>query len=100
MTPDHINKKEEYTEYKFTWFTSGYTTTQTGKRHELRFSFLFEYGELAASFQVKFYPIQSSSHLTWGTEIHRIELEGRGDFGGGGGATGYASLAPTNISFK
>ena len=45
--------------------------------------------------QTKFYPVTSASHLTWGTEVKQIQLEGRGEFGGG--AT--QRLTPTNVTF-
>ena len=49
-------------------------------------------------FQVKFYPSEKSSHITWGTEVKRIEFDVRGLETGG--AAPYKVLAPTNISFK
>lgn len=45
--------------------------------------------------QTKFYPVTSGNHLTWGTEVKQIQLEGRGEFGGGA----MQHLAPTNITF-
>ena len=98
ITPDSKVKKENCVEYKFAWFTNGYAATTNGKRHELHIVFVFDSAKLVTNFQVKFYPITKSSHLTWGTEIHRIELEGRGNLDGAG-AAGFESLVPTNIKF-
>ena len=92
-----MEEKPEYTNYKFTWFTNGYTETKKGQRHELHFSFLFENAELVTDFQVKFYPIQHTS-VTWGTEINRIELIGKGQFGRG--AAAFQTLSPIDITFR
>lgn len=97
IVPDKVNQKEEHTEYQFTWLTNGYTETAKGQRHELRFSFMFESVEISTNFQVKFYPVQRATHLTWGTEIHKIEMEGRGQFGA---AAGFHSIAPTKVTFR
>ena len=45
--------------------------------------------------QTKFYPMTSGSHLTWGTEVKQIQLEGRGEIGG----EATQRLTPTNITF-
>lgn len=96
IVPDKVEQREDCAEYTFTWFTNGYTTTQKGRRHDLKFSFLFDNTELAVSFQVKFYPVQDSTHLTWGTKIQRIELGAKGQ----AGAVGFQTLSPTNVTFK
>ena len=96
IVPDKVEQREDCAEYTFTWFTNGYTTTQKGRRHDLKFSFLFDNTELAVSFQVKFYPVQDSTHLTWGTKIQRIELEAKGQ----AGAVGFQTLSPTKVTFK
>lgn len=50
--------------------------------------------------QVKFYSIVKGNHLTWGTPINRIEVEGKGEFGTGStGAAAFQTLTPTNVSF-
>ena len=98
ISPDSVEEQEDCTNYNFTWFTNGYTATRQGQRHELHFSFLFENAELVANFQVKFYSIQNTSHLTWGTEIHRIEFDGKGQFGSG--AAAFQTITPINITFK
>ena len=96
ITPDKVEERDDCAEYTFTWFTNGYTTTQKGRRHELKFSFMFDNTELGVNFQVKFYPVQDSTHLTWGTKIQRIELEAKGQAGG----VGFQTLSPTNVIFK
>ena len=133
ITPDSVEEKETHTEYRFTWFTNGYTSTKSGQRLDLRIAFLFEGAELATTFQVspspspplacghvlarpamhewyfeflvlvsqvKFYSIVKGNHLTWGTPINRIEVEGKGEFGTGStGAAAFQTLTPTNVSF-
>ena len=98
ITPDTSKTTGDCNEYTFTWLTNGFAPTATGKRNDLRIAFTFENAELATSQQVKFYPVAKSSHLTWGTEVQKIELEARGQ--PAGGAAGYQNLAPTNVSFK
>lgn len=50
--------------------------------------------------QVKFYSVVKGTHLTWGTLINRIEVEGKGEFGTGStGAAAFQTLTPTNVSF-
>ena len=99
IAPDGVDEREDHTTYTLTWLTNGYTSTQKGRRHELRFSFMFDNLELAESFQVKFYPVQSSTHLTWGTTIERIELEARSSKPLTE-AVNFQTLSPTNITFK
>ena len=101
MTPDTTKEEGDTTEYTFSWITNGFTPTQRGRRNDLRVAFTFPHAELSTSFQVKFYSLEKSSHLTWGTEVHRIELEGRGiDGSPQEGATPMQSLAPTKVTFK
>ena len=99
-TPESSSKKDDGTEYTFPWFTNGYSSTGSGRRSDLHFTFIFDSLEIATDFQVKFYPIDGAAHLTWGTVIQRIELECRGKPHTGGGASPFQNLAPTSITFK
>lgn len=85
--------------YQFSWLTSGFQPTKSGQRSELNFTFKFENAEVVNTFQVKMYSREKSSHITWGTEIRRMELEVRG-VEPMSSATPYKTLAPTNVSFK
>lgn len=100
MTPESSKEERDRTDYVFNWITNGFKPTPQGRRNDLRIMFRFPHAEFATSFQVKFYPPTKSS-LTWGTEIKRIELEGRG-IGGtpSDEATPLQNLSPTNITFK
>lgn len=97
--PDGVDEREDHTTYTLTWLTNGYTSTQKGRRSELKFSFIFDNLELAENFQVKFYPVQSSTHLTWGTRIERIEFEARTSRPLKE-AVDFQTLSPTNVTFK
>ncbi len=101
MTPDSSREQGDHTEYTFSWLTNGFKPTPKGRRNDLRVMFEFPHAEFATSFQVKFYPDTKGSNLTWGTEIRRIDLEGRG-IGGAppDGATPTQNLAPTKVTFK
>lgn len=101
MIPDSSKEEGEYTLYTFSWLTNGFKPTPQGKRNELRVMFGFPHTEFATSFQVKFYPLSKASNLTWGTEVRRIDLEGRGiGAASSDGATPSLHLAPTNVTFK
>ena len=102
ITPDSSKEGESSSEYQFSWITNGFQPTKSGKRSELSFSFKFENAQVLNKLQVKFYPQEKGSHLTWGTEIHRIEYEVRGieRISKGSEATPYKTLAPHNINFR
>ena len=88
-------------EYKFTWITSGYKPTKSGQRFELNFCFKFEKAEVAKKFQVKFYPQEKASHITWGTEINRIEMSVRGmESTSAASDSLFMNLVPTEVTFK
>ena len=53
ITPDEVKQEGDFTVYKLTWFTNGYTKNSKGQRHQLRFDFVFESFELAQDFQVR-----------------------------------------------
>ena len=99
ILPDGVDEREDHTTYTLTWLTNGYTSTQKGRRSELKFSFMFDNLELAENFQVKFYPVQSGTHLTWGTTIERIELQARTSRPVKE-AVDFQTLSPTNVTFK
>lgn len=99
MSPDSTKEGDNGCDYVFTWLTSGFQPTKSGQRSELAFIFKFENAEVVNTFQVKMYSREKSSHLTWGTEVKRIELEVRG-MEPTTGATPYKNLAPTNVTFK
>ena len=99
MRPDSSKTSDNACDYTFTWLTSGFQPTKSGQRSELSFIFKFEHAEVANSFQVKMYSREKSSHLTWGTEVRRIELEVRG-MESSAGAAPYKTLAPTKINYK
>lgn len=51
-------------------------------------------------FQTKFYAVTSGTHLTWGTEVKQIQIEGSGEFGKGStGGAGFQTFTPTNVTF-
>lgn len=103
MTPDSTQEAIDNTstEYTFSWLTNGFKPTAQGKRGDLRVMFAFPHAEFATSFQVKFYPVTKGSNLTWGTEIRRIDFEGRGISGASSDeATPFSNLAPTKVTFK
>ena len=97
ITPDSSTKNDDATTYNFTWFTNGFRPTSSGKRNDLRCCFKFEGAELATNFQVKFYGLGSSSHLTWGTAVRNIELEAKMQTDG---AVPFQNLIPSKVSFK
>jgi len=101
MTPESSKQERDHTQYIFSWLTNGFRPTGQGKRNDLRMMFRFPHAEFATSFQVKFYPPTKASNLTWGTEIKRIDLEGRGISGAlSDGATPTLNLTPTKVAFK
>ena len=102
VTPDSTKEEGDHTDYEFAWITNGFKPTQSGRRSDLRFAFRFPHAEFSTSFQVKFYAVTKSSNLTWGTEVKRIELEGRGigRAASGDGATPLLNLSPTKVTFK
>lgn len=61
--------------YEFSWITTGYSTTGKGNRNMLKIGFYFDNGtEVTTQMQCKFYGLNSASHLTWGTPLHKIEF--------------------------
>lgn len=99
VAQDSCKERDGSTEYEFSWLTSGFQPTKTGRRSDVNFTFKFENAEVVHTFQVKFYSPEKGSHITWGTEVRRLELEVKGllplD-----STTPYQTLAPTNISCK
>ena len=99
MRPDSSKSTDSSCDYTFTWLTSGFQPTKSGQRSDLAFMFKFENAEVVNTFQVKMYAREKSSHLTWGTEVKRIELEVRG-VEPVTSAAPLKTYAPSNVSFK
>ena len=99
ILPDSSKGSDASCEYKFCWLTNGFQPTKSGNRDDLNITFKFENADVVNSFQVKFYAQEKASHITWGTEVRRLELEVRG-INSGTGATPHKTLAPTNVVFK
>jgi len=77
MIPDKEKElgKTDSRLYEFSWITTGYSTTGKGKRNMLKVGFYFDNGtEVTTQMQCKFYGLNSASHLTWGTPVHKIEF--------------------------
>lgn len=101
IIPDSTKESDSAYEYVFSWITNGFQPTKSGQRNELAFSFKFENAEVTKKFQVKFYSREKGSHITWGTEIHKMELVVRGMVCvAKDGATPYQTLAPTTVNLK
>ena len=99
VAQDSCKEGDSSNEYHFSWLTSGFQPTKSGHRSEITFIFKFENAEVVNKFQVKFYPPEKSSHITWGTEVRRMELEVRG-METSAGASLYKTLAPSNIRYN
>lgn len=81
--------------YEFSWITTGYLSTDKGKRNMLKVGFYFDNGtEVITQLQCKFYGLNSASHVTWGTPVHKIEFICNFDVALG------QSYTPTEIKFK
>lgn len=81
--------------YEFSWITTGYSTTGKGKRNMLKISFFFDNGtEITTQMQCKFYGLNTATHLTWGTPLHKLEFICNCDI------TLGQTYSPNEIKFK
>ena len=96
---ESCKERDGTTDYEFSWLTSGFQPTKSGRRSDVNFIFQFENAEVVHAFQVKFYSPDRGAHITWGTEVRRLELEVKG-FIPLDSASPYQTLSPTNISVK
>lgn len=99
VAQDSSKDGENSTDYQFSWLTSGFLPTKRGSRDEIVVIFKFENAEVTSKLQVKLYSPEKSSHITWGTEVRRMEFEVKG-IEPLTRASPYQSLVPTSVSFK
>ena len=99
MAHDSSKDGDNSAEYQFSWLTSGFQPTKKGRRDEIVVIFKFENAEVTSKLQVKLYSPEKGSHITWGTEVRRMEFEVKG-IEPLTSSTPYQSLVPTSVSYK
>lgn len=73
---DHSQQELSSSKYTFNWSSAAQDANKKKARTKVPLLFEFQDGlNLVLPLQIKFYRVEDTQHVTWGTPLHQIDYE-------------------------